>query len=69
MCGNFGMITDVNSADHQKFIYQGLYLDALRGMDSTGLMTVDSLGDIMINKKALTASRIRRDCWSKLTVV
>ena len=56
MCGNFGMITNVNSANHQKFIYQGLYIDALRGMDSTGLMTVDSLGDITINKKAMTAS-------------
>ena len=49
------MITDTNSLDHQKFMYQGLYLDALRGMDSTGLMTIDSLGDMEINKKAMAA--------------
>jgi len=50
------MITSVNSQDHQKFMYNALYLDALRGMDATGLMTVDSLGDITVNKKAMPSA-------------
>jgi len=56
MCGNWGMITETNGSNMQKFMWQGLYLDALRGMDSTGLMTLDTLGDITITKKAMPAA-------------
>lgn len=55
MCGNIGMITDSVNAFTRKFMWQGLYVDALRGMDSTGLATVDKDGEIMINKKAMPA--------------
>ena len=49
------MITAINSKDTKDFMKMGLYVDALRGRHSTGLATVDSRGEILINKKALEA--------------
>jgi len=50
------MIIDQNTRDTKKFIWQGLYLDALRGFDATGLATVDVKGAITINKKAMPSN-------------
>lgn len=49
------MLVDKNVKNTKKFIWQALYIDALRGWDATGLATVSSTKNIEINKKALPA--------------
>lgn len=56
MCGIVGVITKNGiGRNDEKFITQGLYVDALRGMHSTGLAAVHKNGDVTTVKRAMSA--------------
>lgn len=75
MCGLVGMIVKANTGlqkQHEDTFYQLLYVDALRGEDSTGVIGVEKDTTFHIAKEAVTASwfipqldahKIGKDMW------
>lgn len=62
MCGLIGLINKNShgfSKDQQNAFNDLLYLDALRGMDSTGVFMVDNVGNLEIAKEASAATWFR----------
>lgn len=61
MCGLVGAIIKGNSGfygDQEKSFFEMLYADALRGMDSTGVIGVNRSGDFFIAKQAQQAAAV-----------
>lgn len=59
MCGLFGVAVDRKSGllkKHTDFIEQAMYVDALRGWDSTGLAILDESMGSKVHKRALPAA-------------
>ena len=57
MCGHVGMAFGTTvGIKGGKFFSQALYVDQLRGMDATGVATVDKDNNVQVFKKALAAS-------------
>jgi len=55
MCGIVGLMTGTYLRHHMKWLGDALYVDALRGMDSTGLAVVDKDNDVEVIKKSGSA--------------
>jgi predicted glutamine amidotransferase len=56
MCGIVGMISKLKNGftgDNLSFFHHLLYLNALRGNDSTGVFVVDNIGNVKIAKEAV----------------
>jgi hypothetical protein len=55
MCGIVGFATNMRNgfrSDELDAFYNMLYFDALRGLDSTGVMGVDYIGNVQVHKEA-----------------
>lgn len=57
MCGIVGLIGDTNSLAARKMFKTMLFLDTVRGKDSTGVIRVNSDGGVSTLKDAVTAER------------
>lgn len=55
MCGLVGVIGNTNSALKRKMFKTMLWLDTIRGKDSTGVFAVDGEGEVVTMKRACTA--------------
>lgn len=59
MCGLFGVATDRTTGllkRQEDYVQQAMYVDALRGWDSTGLAVIDSKWNASVFKRALPAA-------------
>ena len=58
MCGIVGAVTNLNNgfrADEVDSFLEALYYDAMRGMDSTGVFSVNTTGNVIVHKEATQA--------------
>ena len=71
MCGIVGYITktdDLHLYSKEQFLSEGLYIDALRGMHSTGVMGLRGAFQWAYHKQAISAPRfLASDYWQKRT--
>lgn len=61
MCGLIGIFGTSLTNDCGKFMEQGLVVDSLRGMDSTGIIQVEEKGDTWWYKDAVTGTEFIND--------